>query len=347
MEWYCCNGCYVKANKDSYFYITNCLHIYCEKCVNSKCFGRCLTCNDRCSFHKINSTLSQNVKAFFCDLPSLASKLEKEIEEFTAAKQQEAILFAKRKIAEFRMVIQFQLDQTHTFFKKSQFDPEKVEYLVKQINQLNQEVTKFKNENEQLKNRIIGFENTNFSLNQRIFENNDLNPMLQNSESFQFKRNFERDENRQSVINYMLQQPSSTMSNKNEVNSTNIILINQHSNQQHHQSATQLENLAIPRINQSQVNTDSISRRPGPNNLLNESKFVYKTPMNQVVRNDENALVTKQAVSSNVSRRSIGESPAFSSQTSALSSTQQQQQARQILLPVGPRPNSIRSHLLE
>ena len=55
---------------------------------------------------------------FFTDLSTLATQLEKEIVDFTAAKQQEAIMFAKKKISEFRQVIQFQWEQTHTFFKK-------------------------------------------------------------------------------------------------------------------------------------------------------------------------------------------------------------------------------------
>lgn len=62
--------------------------------------------------------LHPNAKIFFSDLSSLAFKLEKEIEYFTAAKQQEAISYAKQKISIFRQVIQFQLEQTNTFFKK-------------------------------------------------------------------------------------------------------------------------------------------------------------------------------------------------------------------------------------
>jgi hypothetical protein len=33
-----CNGCFLKPNKNVYFYLTNCGHIFCENCVNSSKF---------------------------------------------------------------------------------------------------------------------------------------------------------------------------------------------------------------------------------------------------------------------------------------------------------------------
>lgn len=124
----------------------------------------------------------------------------------------------------------------------------------------------------------------------------------------------------------MLQQPASSVLNNRETNSTNIILINQQSsNQLTNENEVQFPiskgtGQEVRLIGNSTKETDSLKF------FLNESKFVYKTPCNPAKNCDE-VLVKKlfffplkknltiffsQAVSSVVSRSSIGASPSNS-----------------------------------
>ena len=78
----------------------------------------------------------------------------------------------------------------------------------------------------------------------------------------------------------MLQQPSVNVPNNKEANSTNIIFINQHANQQN-----KIENYSLSKnLTQNLMETN-----PKPSSsryMLNESKYVYKTPCNPK-QNDE------------------------------------------------------------
>lgn len=90
----------------------------------------------------------------------------------------------------------------------------------------------------------------------------------------------------------MLQQPSSSILNTKEANSTNIILINQQSTNQ----VTNENDFQFP-ISKNQVyETRPVASSAHETNslkqFLNESKFVYKTP-NNPVRNYDEALVKK------------------------------------------------------
>lgn len=90
----------------------------------------------------------------------------------------------------------------------------------------------------------------------------------------------------------MLQQPASSILNNKETNSTNIILINQQSSNQ----VINENDIQFPISKSHEYETKFVESgaqdKNSLKNLLNESKFIYKTPCNTSKKYEE-SLVKK------------------------------------------------------
>ncbi|ESO91101.1 hypothetical protein LOTGIDRAFT_122474 [Lottia gigantea] len=79
MDWLHCNLCFCQPGNGIGYNLTNCGHIYCEKCVKEGCENRCKMCGAVCTAMKLTSKLKPEVECFFMDPIDLAKKHNKQL----------------------------------------------------------------------------------------------------------------------------------------------------------------------------------------------------------------------------------------------------------------------------
>lgn len=73
-DWLHCNTCFRQPGEGIGFSLTNCGHIYCEKCVRVACNERCSMCGSVCDKITLSSKMKPEVETFFTNPLDLIKK---------------------------------------------------------------------------------------------------------------------------------------------------------------------------------------------------------------------------------------------------------------------------------
>ncbi|XP_035827321.1 probable E3 SUMO-protein ligase RNF212 isoform X2 [Aplysia californica] len=80
-QWLHCNSCFCQPDKGGVrFYLTNCSHIYCEKCVNACTKERCKLCRTQCTTLLLAGKMPKEVESMFSEP---VDALQKFFKQFT------------------------------------------------------------------------------------------------------------------------------------------------------------------------------------------------------------------------------------------------------------------------
>ncbi|CAL1541960.1 unnamed protein product [Lymnaea stagnalis] len=102
-HWMHCNGCYCQPQPgvDLKFYLTNCSHLYCEKCVASCAKERCKVCRSQCTTLMLGGKLPKEVENLFSDPIDMHQKFNKQFHqtlEFQKSHQRRLVRQLKEKM---------------------------------------------------------------------------------------------------------------------------------------------------------------------------------------------------------------------------------------------------------
>ncbi|XP_046582817.1 RING finger protein 212B-like isoform X2 [Haliotis rubra] len=82
VDWLHCNLCFIQPGAGANFSLTNCGHIYCEKCLVevdvSGCKERCRMCGSNCTIIKLSANMKPEVELFFTDPVDILRKCLKQ-----------------------------------------------------------------------------------------------------------------------------------------------------------------------------------------------------------------------------------------------------------------------------
>uniref|UniRef100_H2YPW8 RING-type domain-containing protein n=1 Tax=Ciona savignyi TaxID=51511 RepID=H2YPW8_CIOSA len=74
-DWLHCNACYIRIiHKPESFSVTNCAHIFCNKCVAKAAGSMCVVCNRKCSFTLLHVKMPANTAIYFKEPKELVTK---------------------------------------------------------------------------------------------------------------------------------------------------------------------------------------------------------------------------------------------------------------------------------
>ncbi|XP_044271555.1 probable E3 SUMO-protein ligase RNF212 [Tribolium madens] len=74
-DWVHCNRCSMKYNAQTTFFLVECGHIFCQRCVDKiKISKKCLICNKSGNALPLNKDVNQNVLAFFLPFEDMLKK---------------------------------------------------------------------------------------------------------------------------------------------------------------------------------------------------------------------------------------------------------------------------------
>ncbi|XP_067650763.1 RING finger protein 212B-like [Haliotis asinina] len=78
VDWLHCNLCFIQPGAGAHFSLTNCGHIYCEKCLVDGCKERCRMCGSSCTIIKLSANMKPEVELFFTDPVDILRKCLKQ-----------------------------------------------------------------------------------------------------------------------------------------------------------------------------------------------------------------------------------------------------------------------------
>ncbi|KAE8633454.1 hypothetical protein XENTR_v10001885 [Xenopus tropicalis] len=84
MDWFHCNMCFLDKNET--FYITNCGHIHCQKCVTQ---DKCSVCKRACKYLQISDNMKPQEKIFFRHHKQIAQKYFDQITQVSSFQKQQ------------------------------------------------------------------------------------------------------------------------------------------------------------------------------------------------------------------------------------------------------------------
>lgn len=108
-NWLHCNQCFYQPDKKGFkFYLTNCSHIFCEKCVSSCTKDKCKLCGSQCTTLPLAGKIPKQVEDMFTDpLDHLKKNLKSfsQIYEFHKSHQRRILRHLQNKIKHYDVQI--------------------------------------------------------------------------------------------------------------------------------------------------------------------------------------------------------------------------------------------------
>ncbi|XP_059159316.1 probable E3 SUMO-protein ligase RNF212 isoform X2 [Physella acuta] len=137
-HWMHCNGCYCQPEPgvELRFFLTNCSHIYCEKCVSACTKEKCKVCRSQCNTLLLGGKIQKEVENLFADPIDLHQKFTKQFYqtlEFQKSHQRRLV----RQLREKLKILGSQINE--------------VKNVIAQAQTIERESMKLKSENEYLK----------------------------------------------------------------------------------------------------------------------------------------------------------------------------------------------------
>ncbi|CAC5374282.1 unnamed protein product [Mytilus coruscus] len=108
-DWLHCNTCFRQPGEGIGFSLTNCGHIYCEKCSRVACNERCSMCGSVCDKITLSGRMKPDVEMFFTspsDMHKKDSKKFYQVMEFQDSHRRRFVNHLKDKIAKMEKFIQ-------------------------------------------------------------------------------------------------------------------------------------------------------------------------------------------------------------------------------------------------
>lgn len=108
-DWLHCNTCFRQPGEGIGFSLTNCGHIYCEKCSRVACNERCSMCGSICDKITLSGRMKPDVEMFFTspsDMHKKDSKKFYQVMEFQDSHRRRFVNHLKDKIAKMEKFIQ-------------------------------------------------------------------------------------------------------------------------------------------------------------------------------------------------------------------------------------------------
>ncbi|XP_071086907.1 E3 ubiquitin-protein ligase RNF212B-like [Haliotis cracherodii] len=139
VDWLHCNLCFIQPGAGANFSLTNCGHIYCEKCLIEGCKEQCRMCGSRCTIIKLSANMKPEVELFFTDPVDILRKcLKQAIQVFDFQKNHRG-----RMLSHFKGKI-----------SKQQEVLDKAQHSILKYQQVERELIRLREENSYLKRLI-------------------------------------------------------------------------------------------------------------------------------------------------------------------------------------------------
>lgn len=141
-DWLHCNTCFIQPGDGTKFLLTNCGHIYCEKCSSFACNDKCKMCGSVCKTTVLTGQMKPDIEVYFLSPQDLLKKSMKMMTQTI-----EVLDFQQNHRRRFISHLREQLKVQQNFVEKAQ-------KVLSHYQEFERELGKIKEENYYLKRLI-------------------------------------------------------------------------------------------------------------------------------------------------------------------------------------------------